>query len=204
MSTTSCVQTNITAMSTACIQNTCDSTVYHAHTIQISGMSTWCIQIFITAMSAMGWLQSAGSRKLQVSFAGYSVVSRALLQKRPILESILLTEATSFPMYTIRILQQDLPHVHKYTSQQIHIAAKSTSCILYTCHGNLCMCVCVFIDSCMCMTTSCILYTCHSNTCNSSLYYLTCANMHGSNVYQIYTRAYPRNVDLMYTIHKSS
>jgi len=43
---------------------------------------------------AMGWLRLVGSIKLQVSFAEYSLFYRALLQKRPIILSILLTEAT--------------------------------------------------------------------------------------------------------------
>jgi len=47
--------------------------------------------------SAMGWLRLVGSLKLQVSFAEYSLFYRALLQKRPIILSILLTEATPYP-----------------------------------------------------------------------------------------------------------
>ena len=39
----------------------------------------------------MGWLRSVGSIKLQVSFAEYSLFHRALLQKRPMILSILLT-----------------------------------------------------------------------------------------------------------------
>jgi len=42
----------------------------------------------------MGWLQWVGSLKLQVSFAGYRLFYRALLQKRPIILSILLIVAT--------------------------------------------------------------------------------------------------------------
>jgi len=42
----------------------------------------------------MGWLRLVGSIKLQVSFAEYPLFYRALLQKRPIILSILLTEAT--------------------------------------------------------------------------------------------------------------
>jgi len=42
----------------------------------------------------MGWLRSVGSIKLYVSFAEYFLFYRALLQKRPIILSILLTEAT--------------------------------------------------------------------------------------------------------------
>ena len=42
----------------------------------------------------MGWLRSVGSIKLWVSFAEYRLFYRALLQKRPIILSILLTKAT--------------------------------------------------------------------------------------------------------------
>jgi len=43
---------------------------------------------------AMGWLRSVGSINLQVSFAEYRLFYRALLQKRTIILSILLTKAT--------------------------------------------------------------------------------------------------------------
>jgi len=45
----------------------------------------------------MGWLRSVGSIKLHVSFAEYLLFYRALLQKRPIILSILLTKATPYP-----------------------------------------------------------------------------------------------------------
>jgi len=45
---------------------------------------------------AMGWLQLVGSIKLQVSFAEYRLFYRALLQKRPLILSILLTVATPY------------------------------------------------------------------------------------------------------------
>ena len=44
----------------------------------------------------MGWLQVVGSIKLQVSFAEYRLFCRALVQKRPIILLILLTEATPY------------------------------------------------------------------------------------------------------------
>jgi len=44
----------------------------------------------------MGWLRSVGSIKLKVSFAEYRLFYRTLLQKRPIVFSILLTEATPY------------------------------------------------------------------------------------------------------------
>jgi len=48
----------------------------------------------------MGWLQSVGSMKSQVSFAEYRLFYRALLQKRLIISSILLTEATPYEIET--------------------------------------------------------------------------------------------------------
>jgi len=44
--------------------------------------------------SNMGWLRLVGSSKSQVSFAEYRLFYRALLQKRPIILSILLTKST--------------------------------------------------------------------------------------------------------------
>ena len=46
--------------------------------------------------SPMGWLRSVESIKLWVSFAEYRLFYRALLQKRPIILSILLTVATPY------------------------------------------------------------------------------------------------------------
>ena len=43
-----------------------------------------------------GWLRLVGSIKLHISFAEYRLFYRALLQKRPIILSILLTEATPY------------------------------------------------------------------------------------------------------------
>jgi len=45
-------------------------------------------------MSCMGWLRVLGSIKLHVSFAEYSLVYRALLQKKPIILRSLLIVAT--------------------------------------------------------------------------------------------------------------
>jgi len=44
----------------------------------------------------MGWLRSGGLITLQVSFAEYCLFYRALLQKRPIILSILLSKATPY------------------------------------------------------------------------------------------------------------
>ena len=51
--------------------------------------------------TCMGWLRLVGSIKLQVSFAEYSLFYWALLHKRPIILSILLTEATPYHMVTV-------------------------------------------------------------------------------------------------------
>ena len=67
----------------------------HTHTRSLSGtpcreLSTGSFQKDMT----MGWLRSVGSITLQVSFAEYCLFYRSLLQKRPIILSILLTVAT--------------------------------------------------------------------------------------------------------------
>jgi len=48
----------------------------------------------------MGWLRSVGSIKLQVCFAQYCLFYRSILQKRPIILSILLTVATPCVKHT--------------------------------------------------------------------------------------------------------
>ena len=49
-----------------------------------------------TDRSPMWWLRSVGLIKSHVSVAEYSLFYRALLQMRPIILSILLTEATPY------------------------------------------------------------------------------------------------------------
>jgi len=44
----------------------------------------------------MGWLRIVGSIKSQVSFAEYGLFYRALLQKKPKILSILISEATPY------------------------------------------------------------------------------------------------------------
>ena len=51
-----------------------------------------------------GWLRLVGSIKSQVSFVESSLFYRALLQKRPVISSILLPEATPYIYH--RKLQQ--------------------------------------------------------------------------------------------------
>jgi len=52
---------------------------------------------------AMGWLWLVGSIQLQVSFAEYSLFYRALLTKRPMILSILLTEANPYARASVRV-----------------------------------------------------------------------------------------------------
>ena len=59
----------------------CDSLIY--------ACVPWLIcHMTYLAESHMGWLRLVGSIKLQVSFAGYSLFHRSLLQKRPIKETV--------------------------------------------------------------------------------------------------------------------
>jgi len=51
---------------------------------------------FLLDIPTMWWLRSVGSIKLQVSFAEYRLFYMALLQKRPIILSILLTKAIAY------------------------------------------------------------------------------------------------------------
>ena len=70
--------------------------------------------------SAMRWLRSLGSIKLSVSFAEYCLFYRALLQKRPIILSILLTEATPHRCRGALLLAVFV-YVYMYRCIYIHI-----------------------------------------------------------------------------------
>jgi len=81
----------------------------------------------------MGWLRSVGSIKLYVSFAEYRLFYRTLLQKRPVIVSILLTEATPHPkslrnrhrqIYDIQI------HIYIYTD--IYLQYRYVSIFIYS------------------------------------------------------------------------
>jgi len=74
--------------------------VYHLYIrciymyVQIS--SNALSDILTSTCICIGWLWSVGSIKLYFFFAEYRLFDRALLQKRTIILSILLTEATPF------------------------------------------------------------------------------------------------------------
>jgi len=69
----------------------------------------------------MGWLRSVGSIKLQVSFAEYSLFYRALLQKRPIILSVLLTVATLHAWELIKMCLTVAPRMHFYIIHDLYI-----------------------------------------------------------------------------------
>ena len=66
----------------------------------------------------MGWLRSVGSIKWQVSFAEYRLFYRALLQKRPIILSILLTKATPYPLHRHEIRIEILSKIELFDQNQ--------------------------------------------------------------------------------------
>jgi len=66
------------------------------HIMCVATCVNWYCHTTLSAENAIGWLRSVGSIKLQVSFAEYCLFYRALLQKRPIIVSILLTKATPY------------------------------------------------------------------------------------------------------------
>jgi len=80
-----------------------------------------CIDTIIDTLRKyihMGWLRSVGSIKLYVSFAKCRLFYRSLLQKRPIILSILLTKATPYTHAWVA-------RVHTYrASVHIHIHAR--------------------------------------------------------------------------------
>ena len=60
----------------------------------------------------MGWPRLVGSIKLQFSFAEYSLFYRSLVQKRPIIVSIPLTEATSYMHSFMHTYIHTCPHAY--------------------------------------------------------------------------------------------
>jgi len=79
----------------------------------------------------MGWLRLVGSIKLQVSFAEYRLFYRALLQKRPVILSIQLTEATPHMYWDTYINRQaniDMS-MHKHVERGAGSARQRLVCI---------------------------------------------------------------------------
>jgi len=74
--------------------------------------------------STMGWLRSVGLIKLQVSFAEFCLFYRALLHTRPIVLSILLTEAIPYPeshhLVSMRAHSLSVSPTHTNTHTRTH------------------------------------------------------------------------------------
>ena len=62
------------------------------------------VRLYRTHLADLGWLRSVGSIKLQVSFAKEPYKRANILQKRPIILSILLTVATPYQVSSVEIL----------------------------------------------------------------------------------------------------
>jgi len=90
-----------TLQHTATHCNTLQHTILHAHTCRDAYMYISmhiymyaCIYTWRIQSCDVGWLRWVASIKLQVSFAEYRLFYRDLLQKRPIILSILVSEAS--------------------------------------------------------------------------------------------------------------
>ena len=97
---------------------------------------------------AMGWLWLVGSIKLQVSFAKEPYKRDNILQKRPVILSILLTVATPYPHTHKHIRTHTRAHIHtqKHICTHKHTAQQNPLlCALSTC---VCVCVCLCISVC--------------------------------------------------------
>ena len=90
-------------------------------------------QFLIPCPDIIGWLRLVGSFKLQVSFAEYRLLYRALLQKRPMILRSLLIVATPYDQcYTTT---QNMSHICIYIYMYTH-----TYIYIY-----VCVCTCIYI-----------------------------------------------------------
>ena len=86
--------------------------IMYASCMKIQNVHSYHTIVMIHVQSYhMGWLRSVGSIKLRVSFTEYCLFYRALLRKRPVIQSILLTKAT---LYHIISLQSNPMLSHHY------------------------------------------------------------------------------------------
>jgi len=127
----------------------------------------YTITTAMTAAMTMGWLQSVGSIKLQVSFAEYCLFYRALLQKRPIIVSILLTKAT--------------PYCHRTSSRQgdlsvlqcvavwccVALCCRVLRCVALCCSALQCVAVCCSVLQ--CVAVCCSVLQCVAACCSAQL-----------------------------------
>jgi len=90
----------------------------------------------------MGWLWLVGLINLQVSFAEYCVFYRALWQKRPMILSMLLTEATPYCMSGL------------WMFSSLCVCVRACVCVCVrdrVCVCIVCVCVCVCLSVCVCV-----------------------------------------------------
>ena len=126
----------------------------YRHTHMYVTQIIYTITTAMTAAMTMGWLQSVGSIKLQVSFAEYCLFYRALLQKRPIIVSILLTKAT--------------PYCHRTSSRQGDLSV--LQCVAVWCCVALCCrvlrCVALCCSALQCVAVCCSVLQCVAVCCS--------------------------------------
>jgi len=111
----------------------------------------------------MGWLRSVGPIKLYISFAGHHLFYRALLQKRPIILSILKTVATPYESSLLLIVVRCkcvamcccvavggsvLQRVARVV-QCLAARGSVTQCAAVCCHVLQCVAVCCSVLQCV-------------------------------------------------------
>jgi len=113
----------------------------------------------------MGWLRLVGSLKLQVSFAEYHLLHRALLQKSPKILRSLLTVATSYAYCVCRYMYVYMHvciSVWMYVCMQACMFVCSFWCVGVCMHAStyLSMRACMDVGVCVCMYTFVCVYIC--------------------------------------------
>jgi len=108
---------------------------------------SYIMYIYICKHWHMGWLWSVGSIKLSVFLAEYCLFYRALLQKRPVIWSILLTKATpchdthtystvcygKYIYISINSVAPPNAHIWEYTYIFIYIYVNEITCVFSLC-----------------------------------------------------------------------
>jgi len=91
-----------------------------------------CVVMCLAQENLMGWLRLVGPIKLQVSLTEYRLFYRALLHKRPVISSILLTEATPYtkigPVFKSKLAMKGAQH------SCTHVLRRPTGCLIFIGH----------------------------------------------------------------------
>ena len=101
-------------------------------------------------LHTMGWLWWVRLIKLQVSFAEYCVFYRALWQKKPIILSMLLIEATPYCMSGLWM----------FSSLCVCVRACVRVCVCACECVCVCVCVCLIVCVCVCVCAM-LIYSVH-------------------------------------------